>query len=326
MPNQMPNRKLSAVIACYRDAPAIPIMYERLIAVFQKIGVDYEIIFVNDCSPDNAAEVLTNLAAQDKKVIVINHTRNFGSQSAFTSGMKIASGDAVILLDGDLQDPPELIESFFQKWQEGYDVVYGERLKRQGKLFLRVAYKAFYRMFRITSYLDVPLNAGDFSLLDRRVVDALNSLPENNRFLRGLRAWVGFRQTGVSYVRPERMFGRTTNSILKNLGWARKAIISFSYVPLDLITWIALIVVGLSFLAIVFQLVMRIFFSQFVPSGFTTLIILILFIGGVQLLSLSIIGAYLSHIYDETKRRPPYIVESILNYPSTHEKTKPEQT
>jgi dolichol-phosphate mannosyltransferase len=308
-------KKISAVIACYRDAPAVPIMYERLCAVFRKIGVDYEIIFVNDGSPDNAREVLAELAARDQKVVVINHTRNFGSQSAFTSGMRIATGDAVVLLDGDLQDPPELIEAFHQKWQEGYDVVYGVRVKRDATVFLQVAYKAFYRMFRAASYVPMPLDAGDFSLLDRRVVDALNALPENNRFLRGLRAWVGFKQTGVSYARPERMFGRTTNSLLRNLGWARKALFSFSYIPLDLITIISFVTVAMSLVLIIAQVAARLIWPQLAPSGFTTLIVLILFIGGVQMLCLSIIGSYLMHIYDEVKRRPPYIVESILNNP-----------
>jgi len=318
--NPPPRKKLSAIIACYRDAPAVPIMYERLTAVFNKIGVDYEIIFVNDNSPDNAREVLTALAARDPRVVVINHSRNFGSQSAFTSGMRLATGDAVILLDGDLQDPPELIESFYQKWQEGYDVVYGERVQREATWFLQIAYKAFYRLFRSASYVPIPLDAGDFSLIDRRVVDALNRLPENNRFLRGLRAWVGYRQTGVPYVRPERMFGHTTNSLLRNLGWARKAILSFSYVPLDLITWLALGTVALAFLAIVLQLLSRLFFPDLAPRGFTTLFIFFLFLGGIQLLCLSIIGSYLAHIYDEVKRRPPYIVESILNPPK---ETKP---
>lgn len=307
--------KLSAVIACYRDAQAVPIMHRRLTDTFRKIGVDYEIIFVNDCSPDDAAEVLAGLAAQDKRVTVINHTRNFGSQNAFTSGMRIATGDAVALLDGDLQDPPELIEGFFEKWREGYDVVYGVRVKRDATLFLKVAYKAFYRVFRAASYVPMPLDAGDFSLVDRRVVDALNGLPENNRFVRGLRAWVGFRQTGIPYVRPERMFGRTTNSLLKNLEWSRKAIFSFSYIPLDLITWLAVFTVGGSFLAILVQVTLRLLRPEIAPRGFTTLIILILFMGGIQLLCLSIIGAYLAHIYDEVKRRPPYLVDSILNDP-----------
>jgi glycosyltransferase involved in cell wall biosynthesis len=323
MSDNIKQSKLSAIIACYRDAPAVPYMHERLTAVFRKIGVDYEIIFVNDRSPDNAAEVLADLATKDHNVVVINHTRNFGSQGAFTSGMRIATGDAVILLDGDLQDPPELIEPFFAKWREGYDVVYGIRVKRDATRTLKVAYKAFYRVFRATSYVSVPLDAGDFALIDRKVVDAMNALPENNRFLRGLRAWVGFKQTGVPYVRPERMFGRTTNSLLRNLGWARKAILSFSYAPLDFITVLAFITVIISFLAIVFQIAARLIKPELVPSGFTTLIVLILFMGGMQLLCLSIIGSYLAHIYDEVKQRPAYIVESILNDPRLLEERKP---
>jgi dolichol-phosphate mannosyltransferase len=314
--------RLSAVIACYRDAQAVPIMHDRLVSVFTKLGVDYEIIFVNDASPDNAAEVLAELAARSKNVTVITHTRNFGSQSAFTSGMRVATGDAVILLDGDLQDPPELIEEFYSKWREGYDVVYGRRVKRDATLFLRVAYKAFYRVFRAASYVPMPLDAGDFSLLDRRVVDALNSLPENNRFLRGLRAWVGFRQIGIPYTRPERMFGRTTNSLLKNLAWARQGIFSFSYIPLDLITYLAVATVVVGLVLAVIQIVVRVLRPELVPSGFTTLIILILFLGGIQLLCLAIIGAYLAHIYDEVKRRPPYLVRSILNPPPSRDHEK----
>lgn len=291
-------------------------MHRRLTDTFNKLGVDYEIIFVNDASPDDARRVLAELAAVDRQVVVINHSRNFGSQNAFTSGMSIATGDAVILLDGDLQDPPELIEAFFEKWLEGYDVAYGIRVKREATRFLQIAYKAFYRVFRASSYVPVPLDAGDFSLLDRRVVDALNSLPENNRFLRGLRAWVGFRQTGVPYVRPERMFGTTTNSMLRNLGWARKAILSFSYAPLDLITGLALLTVLGSVIGIVLEIVVRLLRPDLVQSGFTTVIILILFLGGIQLTCLSIIGSYLAHIYDEVKRRPPYVVESVLNPPT----------
>src|SRR5450759_2137912 len=308
-------KKLSAIVACYRDAPAVPHMYERLRAVFEKIAVDGEIIFVNDASPDDAAQVLRELAGRDQTVVVINHSRNFGSQSAFTSGMRICTGDAVVLMDGDLQDPPELIEKLYQHWQEGYDVVYGQRVSREAPPYMRFFYKAFYRLFRAASYVRVPVDAGDFSLLDRRVVVALNSLPENNRFLRGLRAWVGFKQTGVPYVRPERMFGRTTNSFLRNIQWARQAILSFSYVPLDLIAWLGLLPVAVAFVAIVVQIALRLIDPRIVPSGFTTLIILILFLGGVQLICLSIIGSYLAHIYDEVKRRPPFIVESILNKP-----------
>ena len=297
-------------------------MHDRLVSVFTKLGVDYEIVFVNDASPDNAAEVLAELAARSKHVTVITHTRNFGSQSAFTSGMRIATGDAIVLLDGDLQDPPELIEQFYAKWREGYDVVYGRRIARDATLFLKVAYKAFYRVFRAASYVPMPLDAGDFSLLDRRVVDALNGLPENNRFLRGLRAWVGFRQVGVPYKRPERMFGRTTNSLLRNLAWARQGILSFSYIPLDLITFLAVATVIIGLLLAIVQIVARLLRPDLVPSGFTTLIILILFLGGIQLLCLAIIGAYLAHIYDEVKRRPPYLVRSILNPPPPRDHEK----
>ena len=307
--------KLSAVIACYRDAQAVPIMYKRLVDTFTKIGVDYEIIFVNDASPDDAKTVLAALAATDPHVVVINHTRNFGSQNAFTSGMRISTGDAVALLDGDLQDPPELIEELHKRWKEGYDVVYGVRVKREAPMLLQASYKLFYRLFRATSYVPIPVDAGDFSLLDRRVVIVLNHLPENNRFIRGLRAWAGFRQVGVPYVRPERMFGRTTNSWLNNLRWARKAIFSFSYVPLELITGLAFFTVLLASVVSVALIVIRLVEPSSVPSGFTTVIVLMLFLGGIQLLCLSIIGSYLEHIYDEVKRRPPYVVESVLNQP-----------
>ncbi len=302
----------------------MPVMHRRLTDVFEALQVRYEIIVVNDRSPDNAAEVLADLAAQDPHVVVINHTRNFGSQSAFTSGMRIATGDAVVLLDGDLQDPPELIAAFYEKWRQGYDVVYGVRVQREASHFLRLAYKSFYRVFRAASYVPVPLDAGDFSLMDRRVVNALNALPENTRFLRGLRTWVGFSQTGVDYVRPERMFGVTTNSLLKNFSWAQRAIFSFSYAPLTLITVAGLVVTVLAFVGAAAQLILRFVRPELAPAGITTVLLVILFLGGIQLLSLSVIGGYLGHIYDEVKRRPPYIVESILNDPSSREQVPDE--
>jgi polyisoprenyl-phosphate glycosyltransferase len=307
--------KISAVIACYRDAPAVPIMHERLVATFAEVGADYEIIFVNDGSPDNAAEVLAELADRDPKVVVINHARAFGSQSAFTSGMRIATGDAVVLLDGDLQDPPEVIPRFVEKWRQGYDVVYGERVKREAPLHMQKFYKAFYRVFRRLAYVDIAPDAGDFSLIDRRVVDAIDAMPEKHRFMRGLRAWVGFKQIGVPYLRPERMFGTTTNSFRKNLGWARRAIVSFSYAPLDLITGLAMVVVAASFISLVVQVVLHVVDPSAAPKGLTTLIVIVLFLGGIQLLCLAIIGTYLGHMYEEVKGRPSFVVESILNPP-----------
>jgi polyisoprenyl-phosphate glycosyltransferase len=307
--------KVTAVIACYRDAPAVPIMHERLVKTFASIGCDYEIIFVNDGSPDNAREVLAELAATDPNVVVVNHARNFGSQSAFTSGMAIATGDACVLLDGDLQDPPELIEKFVERWREGYDVVFGERVGRESPLLMRLMYKGFYRVFQRAAYVRVPLDAGDFSLIDRRVVDVLQAMPEKHRFIRGLRAWVGFKQTGVPYVRPERMFGTTTNNLRRNLGWARRGIVSFSYAPLDFITGLAFSIVALSAFALILEVALKIIKPDSAPKGFTTLIILILFVAGVQMLCLAIIGSYLAHMYEEIKGRPAYVVDSVLNAP-----------
>ena len=309
------SERVSAVIACYLDEQAIPIMHERLTTVFTELGVDYEIVFVNDGSPDGSQAVLRGLATRDPRVSVISHTRAFGAQSAFTSGMRVTTGDAVVLLDGDLQDPPELIPKLVERWREGYEVVYAERADREGRRLKRWAAKVFYRLFRRMSYVDVPVDAGDFGLMDRRAVDALNALPERHRFLRGLRAWVGFRQTGVPFRRPERMFGRSTNSLLKNLGWARRAIISFSYAPLDLIMLLALIVVGASFAALVAQIALKFAFPASAPAGISTVLVVVLFIGGIQLLCLSIIGSYLAHMYEEVKARPAYLVDEVLNAP-----------
>jgi len=300
-------KRISAIIACYKDEQAIPIMAERLRTTFEKLGVDYEIIFVNDGSPDDTQAVLERLAAGDRHVKAITHSRNFGSQNAFTSGMKLATGDACVLLDGDLQDPPELIEPFHAKWLEGYDVVYGVRIKREMPWLWEFGYKGFYRLFQSMANIRVPLDAGDFSLIDRKVMNALNQLPERDRFVRGLRAWVGFRQTGVPYVRPERMFGRSTNSLLANLRWAKKGIFSFSQVPLEMISLGALAVSFLAVLGIVAQVIGRILHPE-IPQGFATIIVTSLFLGAINLLSLSFIAEYVGKMFDEVKQRPVYLV------------------
>src|SRR3972149_12016783 len=250
-------KRISAIIACYKDSKAIPIMHERLTKTFKEIGTDYEIIFVNDGSPDNTEEVLKKIVNKDYHVIGVNHSRNFSSQMAFTSGMDISTGDAIVFLDGDLQDPPEIIKKFYKKWVEGYDVIYGVRIKREAPLVMEIAYKSFYRIFHKMSYIRIPLDAGDFSLIDRKVVDVLMQFPERDRFLRGLRAWVGFKQTGVSYIRPERMFGKTTNSFIKNFQWATKGIFSFSYVPIEIITLISFLVFIVALVGIILQIILR---------------------------------------------------------------------
>lgn len=304
-------RKISAVVACYNDAQAIPIMHKRLTDVFKKIKVNYEIIFVNDGSPDNTEDVLRKLVKKDKYVIGVNHSRNFSSQMAFTSGMEIANGDAIVFLDGDLQDPPEIIEKFYQKWLAGYDVVYGVRTKREAPLYMAIAYKLFYRIFHKMSYVKIPLDAGDFSLIDRKVVEALKTFPERDRFLRGLRAWVGFKQTGIPYIRPERMFGKTTNNLLKNFSWAAKGIFSFSYVPLQLMTLLSFTVFIIALAAMIIQIILR-FLLPNTPQGATAILVVILFIGSIQLLGISILGQYIGKIFEEVKQRPKFIVKSIL--------------
>lgn len=307
----MKPKKLSAIVACYKDEKAIPFMCQRLTKVFNKLKVEYEIIFVNDGSPDNTEELLKKLVQNDAHVIAVNHSRNFSSQMAFTSGMEIATGDAVILLDGDLQDPPELIQKFYHKWKEGYDVVYGIRVKRDAPIFMQILYKVFYRLFDKLSYIKIPKDAGDFSLIDRKVVNELKRFPERDRFIRGLRAWVGFKQIGIPYDRPERMFGSTTNSFIKNFQWAIKGIFSFSYVPLQFVTLLSLFVFFLALFLIVVQIILRLLLPN-TPRGTSTILVIVLFLGSIQLLGISIVGEYIGKIFEEVKHRPKYIVKSIF--------------
>lgn len=303
---------VSAIIACYKDGQAIPIMYQRLKQTFEELKIDYEIIFVNDNSPDDSEEVIRRISAQDRRVIGISHSRNFGSQSGFRSGMEIASKNACVLLDGDLQDPPELIAQFVAKWREGYDIVYGRRVSRVAPLFMRVAYKLFYRLFDAFSYLRIPRDAGDFSLIDARAAKAMLRYPERDLFLRGVRASVGFKQTGVDYVRPERMFGRTTNSLAKNLGWAKKGILSFSYTPLSVLSFFGVMMFFLSLVLGTLQVAARLMFPDLAPRGATTVLLVILFFGSVNLLGIATVGEYVGKILEESKRRPHFIRRAII--------------
>jgi polyisoprenyl-phosphate glycosyltransferase len=305
-------KAISVVAACYRDAGSVREMYRRLTEVLTQVTPRYEIIYVNDNSPDNAEELLAELAAQDAHVTVISHSRNFGSQMAFTSGMRQSVGDAVILMDGDLQDPPEVIPALVREWLTGYDVVYGVRERRREGRLMEAARKAFYRIYRRLSYLDMPLDAGDFSILSRRVVEVLLSLPERDRFLRGLRAWVGFRQTGVAYTRAERFAGQSTNSFLDNIRWAKRGIFSFSYQPLELISLLAFALTLMTGIAMVVYCALY-FFLPGAPRGFLTLLVAVLFLGSVQLFSISILAEYMARIFEEVKQRPPFIVRSIIN-------------
>lgn len=303
---------VSVIIPCYNEEGNIRPMHERLTNVLRPITPTYELIFVDNGSYDGSAPIFADLAAADPHVSVLTLSRNFGSQGAYTSGMEYASGDCVICIDGDIQDPPELIPTFVEKWREGYDVVYGIRARRKGSLLRRAGYKAFYRLLQKVSYIDIPVDAGDFGLIDRRVVQVMNAMPERNRLIRGLRAWAGFQQTGVPYVREERFSGRTTNSILALFRWANLGLVSFSFAPLDLISYLAAGVVALAAVALVIYSALY-FIVPNAPRGFQTLLVVVLFLGAVQLLCLSIIGSYLARMFEEIKARPKYLVEAIHN-------------
>lgn len=307
-------RSLSIIIACYRDGQAIPVMHQRLTQVLQALGIDYEIIFVNDGSPDDSSEVIHALSSQDSHVVGITHSRNFGSQAAFRSGMELASKRACILMDGDLQDPPELIPQFYEAWKKGYDVVYGRRVKREASLPMQLAYKVFYYFFQKLSYIAIPRDAGDFSLIDRKVVQVLLRFPERDLFLRGLRAFVGFQQTGVDYVRPERLFGKSTNHFFKNIGWAKKGILSFSHLPLNGLSFIGVIFflcsLGLAFL----QALSKILWPQSAPAGITTVLVILIFFGSLNLLGISLLGEYLAKVFEEVKQRPHFIRKTLIRH------------
>ena len=314
---QTRKRSVSAIIACYKDEPAIPLMHQRLTETFVKLGIDYEIIFVNDCSPDNSAKVIEEISSKDTHVLGISHSRNFGSQMAFRSGMELCTKDSVVLLDGDLQDPPELIEQFHHEMESGWDVVYGRRVKREMSVFWGLMYKAFYRVFAAFSYVPIPHDAGDFSLMDRRVVSWLLKCPERDLFIRGLRAYVGFKQTGIDYVRPERMFGVSTNNLLKNIGWAKKGIFSFSDTPLTLLTTTGVSLLGLSIVAAIIMLILRIIYPDIAPRGITTVMITILFFGSLNLFGIGLVGEYVAKITSEVKGRPRLIRAALIRHGKT---------
>ena len=307
-----PRQGISAVVACYKDEKAIPVMYERLKAVFGKLQVDYEIIFINDNSPDGSEGVIADLSRRDRRVSGISHSRNFGTQAGFRSGMEIATQGACVLLDGDLQDPPELIEKFVEKWREGYDVVYGRRIKRKAPFLMQVAYKLFYWLFNKFSYFYIPRDAGDFSLIDRKVVRTILRFPERDFFLRGVRAYVGFRQTGVDYERPERPFGVTTNNLWSNIEWAKKGILSFSYTPLKVLSAWSVALFLVSILLALLQTLGRLFFPDSVPKGTTTVVLAILFFGSANLLAQAVIGEYIAKIFEEVKRRPHFVRRAVI--------------
>lgn len=297
----------------YNEIDCLDTLYQRICEVMAQTGELWELILVDDGSTDGSTEKIRQLEANDKRIRKVIFARNFGHQIAVTAGLDYSRGDAVIIIDADLQDPPELILQMIEKWREGYQVVYAQRSEREGETwFKRMTASIFYRtIYRITD-VKIPLDTGDFRLLDRKVVDVMNSMRERHRFLRGMSAWVGFKSIGVPYKRAARYAGSTKYPFKKMLKLALTAVTSFSYVPLQIAMWLGFISAGISIIAIPVVIILRLIGSQFFFGQATTLIA-VLFLGGVQLVSLGILGEYVGRIYDEVKGRPLYIVSEASN-------------
>ncbi|MED4223996.1 glycosyltransferase family 2 protein [Neobacillus cucumis] len=304
----MKNIKYSIIVPVFNEEEVIKKTYQRLTTVMNSTNAPYELLFINDGSKDKTEEILVELERNDKKVKLINFSRNFGHQIAISAGMDYAQGEAVVIIDSDLQDPPELILDMIDKWMEGYDVIYAKRLSRKGKSFFKKqSASLFYRTLRFMTDIDIPLDTGDFRLMDRKVVGEMKGLREKNRFVRGMASWVGFRQIAIEYERDERDAGETKYPLKRMLKLSMDGITSFSYKPLKLASYAGafLAIAGLIYMFYVFYL--NIFTDATVP-GWSSLIIIQLFFSSFVLVLLGIMGEYIGRIYDETKNRPLYIV------------------
>lgn len=287
---------------------------------------DYELVFIDNASTDNSCAILQEVIAQDDHVKAIIMSRNFGSnQPSILAGFRFAQSDGVIVMSGALQDPPEIITQFIAQWEAGFDVIYGIAKNRKDNSFLRrLGYKCFYRIFKQLSYLDIPLDSGDFSLLDKKVVNILKNLPEKDLYIRGLRTWAGFKQTGVEYTRAERAAGKSSNTFFANFMWAKKAIVNFSYKPLVYISRLATAAVFATMGAAGTFLYWH--FKYGAPRGFSTLLMTMFIFGTIQLIGLAIIGEYLIKIFEEVKGRPPYVIREVLQQKTLSKNTLAEHT
>lgn len=304
----------SVIVPMYNEEEVIPETYRRLTKVMEGLDESYEIIFINDGSRDNTKAMLSELCKVDKRVKLIDFARNFGHQIAITAGMDYAAGDCMVIIDGDLQDPPELIPDMIKLWRSGFDVVYGKRKSRQGETFFKkFTAKAFYRFLGKLTDVDIPVDTGDFRLIDRKVCEALKQLPERNRYVRGLMSWVGFKQTAIEFERSERFAGETKYPLKKMLKLAMDGIMSFSYKPLRLASYIGTLLSLVSFAYLIFVLFQKLFFPESAQSGWASIIAVSLFFNGIILLMLGIIGEYIGRIYDEAKGRPLYIISELKN-------------
>jgi polyisoprenyl-phosphate glycosyltransferase len=306
---------LSVVVPCMNEEEVLRRTHQHLVDVLEKSPTNFEILYVDDGSSDSTVDVLRELQAGDTRVRVIRFSRNFGHQVAITAGLEHTTGDAVVIIDADLQDPPEVILEFLAKWLDGYDVVYGVRTERDGEsAFKQASAKVFYRFFSHMSDTQMPLDTGDFRLLDRGVVDVLVSMPERDRFVRGMVSWLGFSQVAVPYHRASRAAGMTKFSLFKMMRFALDGIFSFSTLPLRLATWTGFAASGVAITGIIAVLVERFFQVPGLVKGWSSAVIAELFIGGVQLVCLGIIGEYVGRIYGEVKRRPLYVVRERMGF------------
>ncbi|MGH9701382.1 MAG: glycosyltransferase family 2 protein [Candidatus Acidiferrales bacterium] len=322
-----PGLRLSVAVPLHNEETALPELLRRLLSVLGLIpGGPHEIIFADDGSTDGTFALLEKASREDSRIIVISLSRNFGHQSAITAALDFASGDATVVMDGDLQDVPEAIPQFVERFEQGYDVVYARRIRRKEPWPLRVCYFVFYRMMAKLSDVRLPLDAGDFSLMSRRVVEQLRRMPEHHRYLRGMRTWVGFKQVGIPVERDERHSGKSKYSLLRLLKLASDGVFAFSIVPIRAAAMIGAIAIICSCLYTLYAIYAKLYLHQ-PTQGFTAIILMITFLSGILLFFLGIIGEYVGRVYEETKARPHYVVGRILGspvnaHPSMQEKNR----
>jgi polyisoprenyl-phosphate glycosyltransferase len=310
LPTRTTQPDLSVVVPIYNEAENLAALYARLTTVLETSAPDYEIVFVDDGSRDTSLAQLHALAAANDRIVVVELARNFGHQVAISAGLDQSRGGAVVVMDADLQDPPEVLPQFIAKWREGYDVVYAVREHRKESWPKRAVYALFYRLLQRVANIEIPLDAGDFCIMDRQVVDLLVGMPERNRFVRGIRSWIGLRQVGLAYERQARHAGQPKYTFSRLVYLALDGLISFSYVPLRVITLLGFGVSLLSIILAIFYVIKRLTVGLY-PPGFATLIVAVCFLTGIQLITIGVIGEYVGRIFDEVKRRPLYIVRQI---------------
>lgn len=314
MENEKKNVVCSVVVPVYNEEEVIGESYRRLSEVMRGMGETYEIIFVNDGSRDKTALLAREICEKDPCVKLIDFARNFGHQTAITAGMDYACGDAVVVIDADLQDPPEVIPEMMAKWREGYEIVYGKRIKREGETFFKkFTAKVFYRFLRAMTDVEIPVDTGDFRLIDRKVCEAMKKMPERNRYVRGIVSWLGFRSAPVEFERKKRFAGTTKYPLKKMIRFASDAIMSFSYKPLKLATLLGGFVSLFSFIALIVMIVLKLCDVGNFVDGWTSLAVISLFLNGIVLIILGIIGEYIGRIYDEAKGRPLYVIRDTIN-------------